>query len=240
MPTENIEMMIEGGKATAVPAISQKLGPLKINIQQVLQDVNKKTASLEGMQVPVKLAVDTKTKEYKIEIGTPPTTELIKKELGLQKGSGTPDKQKIANISIEQCIKISKMKMDSMFTDNLKSALKSVTGSCNSLGILIEGKTSDQIKKEIDSGMYNNEIESEKTECSEEKKKILQAQLKEVQERITKELEKLKAAEAAPKEEKKEEVAVEAPKEEGVPGKTTPGKEAKATETKKPEAEKKK
>lgn len=242
---EIIEMLAEGGKAVANPALSQKLGPMKINIQQVLQDVNKKTASFKGMQVPVKLMVDTKTKEYKIEIGTPPTSEIIKKELGLQKGSGTPDKQKVANISIETCIKIAKMKIDSMFTDNLKSALKSITGSCNSLGVLIEGKPSSQIRIDIDSGMYDKEINSEKTEPSEDKNKLLQVQLKEVQERITKELEKLKAAEAEAvgvKEEKKEEVAEEVTKEAAATGKAPSGKEAKAPEkeAKKPEAEKEK
>jgi len=244
MSSETIDLMIEGGKAVASPAVSQKLGPMKINIQQVLQDINKKTASFKGMQVPVKLAVDKKTKEYTIEIGTPPTSELIKKELSLGKGSGTPDKQKIANISIEQCIKIAKMKIDSMFTDNLKSALKSVTGSCNSLGVLIEGKNSNQIRIDIDSGVYDNEINSEKTEPSEDKKKLLQIQLKETQERIAKELEKLKAAEAEvaeAKEEKKEEVVEEAPKEAAVPGKAPPGKEAKTPEkeAKKPEEKKK-
>jgi len=243
MSNETIEMLIEGGKAVAGPVVGQKLGPLKINIQQVLQDVNKKTESFKGMQVPVKLFVDTKTKEYKIEIGTPPTSELIKKEVGLQKGSGTPDKQKVANISIEQCIKVAKMKMDTMYTDNLKSALKSVVGSCNSLGVLIDGKISSQIRVDIDNGVYDNEINSEKTEPSEDKKKLLQTQLKEVQEKITKELEKLKAAEAEAvgvKEEKKEEVVEGAPKEEGATGKAPAGKEAKSAEVKKPETEKKK
>ncbi|MBI2499657.1 50S ribosomal protein L11 [Candidatus Woesearchaeota archaeon] len=243
MSNETIEMLVEGGKAVAGPVVGQKLGPLKINIQQVLQDVNKKTEPFKGMQVPIKLIVDTKSKEYKIEVGTPPTSELIKKELGLQKGSGTPDKQKVANISIEQCIKIAKMKMDGMYTDNLKSALKSVVGSCNSLGVLIEGKNSNQIRIDIDNGIYDNEINSEKTEPTEDKKKSLQIQLKEVQEKITKELEKLKAAEAEAvgvKEEKKEEVAGETPKEEGTVGKAPAGKEAKAPEAKKPETEKKK
>ncbi|MEK6952033.1 MAG: 50S ribosomal protein L11 [Nanoarchaeota archaeon] len=248
MSNETIDLMIDGGNAKPNATISQKLGPMKMNISQIMSDVNKKTESFKGMQVPVKLFVDTKTKEYKIEIGTPPTSELIKKETGLQKGSGTPDKQKVANISIEQCIKIAKMKMDGMYTDNLKSALKSVVGSCNSLGVLIEGKISSQIRIDIDNGVYDKEINSEKTEASDEKKKLLQTQLKEVQERITKELEKLKAAEAEAvgvKEEKKEEVVEGTPKEEAAtgkapPGKAVSGKEAKSAEVKKPETEKKK
>ena len=183
------------------------------------------------MQVPVKLKIDTKSKEVSdIEVGTPATTQLIKKELNLEKGSGQPNKEKIANISIEQCIKIAKMKKDAMFTDNLKQAVKTVAGSCNSLGVLIEGKTSDQIVKDINEGKFDKKIQEEKTELSEERKKELQNQLKEMQEELAKQLEKLKAAKqkeepkAEQPEAQKEEVKEEAKEEK---------KEVKKEETKK-------
>ena len=212
--------MVEAGKATPGQAVSQKLGPMGIKISDVMNKVNEKTASFKGMQVPVKLKVDTKTKEVNIEVGTPPTTQLIKKELKLEKGSGQPDKEKVANISIEQCIKIAKMKIENMHTEKLKQAVKSVVGSCNSLGVLIEGKIAPETEKDIEDGKYNKEILEERTETPEEKKKILAEQLIEMQKELKKRAEKLKAtlAEATPKveekkEEEKKEVKEEKPKE---------------------------
>ncbi len=235
---ETIDMLVDGGKATPTPAVAQKLGPMKINIGEVMNKINEKTSSFQGMQVPVKININ-KDKSFDISVGTPPTSDLIKKELKLEKGSGTPDKQKVANISIEECIKIAKMKIGSMYTDNLKSAVKSIAGSCNSLGVLIEGKSASEICKEIEKGEYDSEINFEKTEPSEEKKKILKKQLKEVQAEITKKLEKLKAVEEAEKEAvtivETEEVKAEKieEKEAEKEGQVEKAKEAKIKEEKK-------
>ena len=102
MGKEIIEMLVDGGKAKADASVAQKLGPMKINIQNVLNKINEKTESFNGMKVPVKLTVDKDTKEFEVSIGTPPIAELIKKEFNLKKGSSFPDKDKVANISIEQ------------------------------------------------------------------------------------------------------------------------------------------
>src|SRR3989344_3337206 len=155
MPAETVDLMVEAGKAAPTQTIAQKLGPMGIKISDVMNKINEKTSSFKGMQVPIKLKIDTKTKEVTVEVGTPPTTQLIKKELKLEKGSGQPDKEKIANISIEQCIKIAKMKIENMHTDKLKQAIKSVVGSCNSLGVLIEGKIASDTERDIEEGKYN-------------------------------------------------------------------------------------
>ena len=196
--TETLDLMVEGGKATPNATIAQKLGPMGINIAQVMSRVNEKTASFKGMQVPVKLKLDTKAKEVTdIEVGTPPTTELIKKELGLEKGSGQPNREKVGNMAIEQCIKIATMKRDAMFSNSLKTAVKTVIGSCGSLGVLVEGKEAREIEKEVNSGKYDKEINEAKTEITQEKKKELLIQLEEKKKELAKELEKLKAAAAA-------------------------------------------
>ncbi len=229
--------MVEGGKATVGPAVAQKLGPLKINMQEVLTKVNEKTQAFKGMQVPVKLTVDTETKEVEVEVGTPPTCELIKKELKLEKGSGEPNKKKVANMSIEQVIKVAKMKQESFFTKNKTSAVKCVIGSANSLGILVEGKTGEELVPKINGGKFKEEIEKGETETSPEKIKNLDLQLKQKQAELDKEFAKLEAAkEEEKKEEPKEEVKEgEAPKE----GEEKPaeGEEAKPEE-KKEEAKK--
>src|SRR3989344_201296 len=167
---EIIEILVEGGKAKADASLAQRLGPMKINIQEVLKVINEKTHSFNGMRVPVKIIVDPETKDFEISIGTPPISELIKKELNLQKGSSFPNKDKVFNIGIEQAIKIAKMKESSILHNSLKSVVKTVIGSCNSLGILVEGKKSDEIGKDIDEGKYDKEINSVKTEMDESKK----------------------------------------------------------------------
>ncbi len=202
MPIESIDLLIEGGKAAPGPAVAQKLGPAGINIGEVMSRINEKTSSFKGMQVPVKLKVDTKTKEVDIEVGVPPTTQLIKKELNLQKGASKPQLEKVANISIEQCINVAKMKIENMYTNDLKKAVKSVMGSCNSLGVLIEGKPAVETIKDVESGKYDREISEERTEVSAEKKKILASQLEKVQEELNKEIERLKLAQKAAEEAK--------------------------------------
>ncbi|HLC99052.1 MAG TPA: 50S ribosomal protein L11, partial [Candidatus Nanoarchaeia archaeon] len=106
MPKQTVEALVNGGQATAAPPLGPALGPLGVNIGQVISDINKKTADFKGMQVPVKIIVDTDTKKFDITIGTPPASALIKKEAKIEKGSGNPLADKIADLKIEQIIKI--------------------------------------------------------------------------------------------------------------------------------------
>lgn len=239
MSKETIDLMVEGGKAAATPAVSQKLGPMKINIPNVLSEINKKTDSFKGIQVPVKIIIDKNTKSFEIEVGTPPTSELIKKELKLEKGAGEPNKTKIGNLSIEQVIKIAKMKKDSMYTNSLTAAVKSVIGSAHSMGILTEGKQAPDLIPKITGGKFKKEIDEEKTETPKEKISILQQQLKQVQIELEKEFAKLKAVEEAEKAavEVKPKEAAEVPGAEKKP-ETAPaaGEEAAKGEVKKEEA----
>lgn len=179
-----IEVLVEGGKASPAPPLGPKLGELKMNVAEVVNEINKMTASFKGMKVPVKVDVNDKTKEYKISIGTPPTSELLKKEIGIEKASGEPNKQKAANMAIEQIIKVAKMKMTSLSAHDLKNAVKIVVGNCSSMGILIEGKEPKVIIKEINDGKYDSEIKAEKTEADDEKIRRLKEETKALQKAI--------------------------------------------------------
>lgn len=194
MAKEKIEVLVEGGKATAAPPLGPALGPMKVNIGEVVAEINKKTSAFKGMKVPVSVIIDTETKKFDIEIGTPPTSQLIKKELNLQKASAIPNKDKVANMSIEQVIKIAKMKSDSFLINNLKSAVKTVVGSANAAGVLVEGKTAVEINPDIDAGKFDKEIQAETTEHPAEKNEILKTQLAEVRKQFAGELEKIAAA----------------------------------------------
>jgi len=214
MPEQVVDLIVEGGQAKAGPALAQPLAPLGVNIQEIVTKINEKTSSFKGMKVPVKITVDINSKTSEIEVGSPPISELIKKEIKLDKGSGEPNKNKIANLGIEQVIKLAKMKEDSMLVNNLKSGVKSVIGSCNSAGILVEGKNSVEINKDVDSGVFDTQINEEKTEVTPEKAEQLAKVLKSVQKKIEKEMEKEKAEkEAEEAERKKIEEAAAAEKE---------------------------
>ena len=182
------------------PALSQKLGPVGIPINSVIQKVNEATKDMKGMKVPVELDVNPSTKEFVVRVFSPPTSELIKKEIGIEKGSGQQKNIKIANVSIEQIISVTKIKFPNLLCKNMKSAVKTVIGSCLSLGILIENKSPQEMIKEIDGGKYDTEILQEKSQTSGEKKKLLDeffSKIQVEQDKILKQQEAAKESEEA-------------------------------------------
>ncbi|MEM4259529.1 MAG: 50S ribosomal protein L11 [Candidatus Pacearchaeota archaeon] len=218
-----VKFIVDGGKMTPGPAIAQQLGPMGINLGKVISDVNVATKDFTGMKVPIELDVDPKTKTYKIKVLSPPAAELIKKEIGVEAGSGEPGKFKVGNISFERIISIAKTKMPNLLAKDLRSAIKLIVGTCVSLGVLIDNKNAKDIEKDIESGIYDNEIKNEITEPSEEKKKKLSeffAVLKAKQEKEKKALEEAKAAEEAAK------AAAAAAAPGAAPGAATPGAQA--------------
>ena len=141
MAREKVEALVEGGKATAAPPLGPALGPMGSQHRvQVIAEINKKTASFAGMQVPVKIMIDKETKEFDITIGTPPASGLIKKEANIEKASGKPKHEMVADILIEQIIKVAKMKETATLGKSLKEKVKEIVGTCQSMGILVEGK----------------------------------------------------------------------------------------------------
>jgi large subunit ribosomal protein L11 len=184
MATETVEALIEGGKATAAPPLGPALGPLGLNIGQVISDINKKTESFKGMQVPIKIIADKAAKTYEITVGTPPSSALIKKEAGIEKGSGKQLLEHVADLRIEQIIKIAKMKEGNLHGKTPKARVKEIIGTCNSMGVMVEGKHAKDALHEVEEGKFDQKIASGKTELSaaelkqlEEERKALQAEL---------------------------------------------------------------
>ncbi len=207
MSKEIVDVIIEGGKASAGAAMGKAFGPLGVNLPEILNVINEKTKDFGGMKVPVKVIVETEDKSFEVEIGSPSASELIKKEINLQKGSGDQANEKVGNLSIEQIIKIARMKKDSMLANNLKSAVKMIIGSCQSLGILIESKDAKNTSNDVAAGKYDKEINEEKTETSPEKLEKLTKELKDIKSRqaaLKKEAEEAEEAEKAAEEESKD------------------------------------
>jgi len=186
MGKQSVDVMISGGKATAAPPLGPALGPLGVNIGQVVSEINKKTASFKGMQVPVKVTVDDETRAFEISIGTPPASALIKKEAQIEKGSGNALTDKVADLKIEQIIKIAKMKEDALLGKTLKEKVKEIVGTCQSIGVLVEGIPAPEALKAISEGKYDTEITQEKTELSKEEEKELAEEKKKLEEDIKK------------------------------------------------------
>lgn len=178
MADTSIDVLIEGGKATAAPPLGPALGPLGVPIGQVVNDINTKTKDFKGMQVPVTVKVDNDTKEYTIKIGTPPASALIKQESNLKTASGTPGTDYIGNLRIEQIIKIAIMKEDDLSGKNLKNKVKEVVGTCTSMGVKINNDVPAKAIEKINAGVYDNEITNRKTKISEEERKRLEEEQK--------------------------------------------------------------
>ena len=150
-----VELLVSGGQATAGPPLGPALGPLGLNVMAVVNKINELTKDYSGMKVPVKVAVDVENKEFEVSIGTPTTSALVVSELKLQKGSGTPNTQKVGNLTMEQLLRIAKIKRQELLAKTLKAAAKEVLGSCVSMGVTVEDKDPREIQRDIDEGRYD-------------------------------------------------------------------------------------
>ena len=152
MASQVVEILVDGGKATPGPPLGPALGPLGVNVGEVVKVINEKTKAYAGIQVPVKVTVDPATRKFDISIGTPPTAALIKKELGIAKGASESKKQKVGNLSIEQVKKIGEMKAPNSISYDLKGVVLEVLGTCVSIGVTVDGKDPKEVQKLIKNG----------------------------------------------------------------------------------------
>ena len=110
------------------------------------------------MKVPVKITVDTNNKEFEVSVGTPTTSALLVSELGVTKGSSVPNTEKIGDLSLEQILKIAKMKREDVLSGDLKAAVKEVLGTAGSMGVTVTGKDPREVQREITEGIHDNVI----------------------------------------------------------------------------------
>ncbi len=113
------------------------------------------------MKVPVKVLVDVDDKSFEVEVGTPTTSALIVKELGVEKGSGTPKATKVGNLSPEQIVKIAEMKRTDSYSKTVIAAVKEVAGACVSMGVTVDSKEPKEFIKDLDKGLYEKALKGE-------------------------------------------------------------------------------
>ncbi len=149
-----VQALVEGGKASAGPPLGPALGPTGVNLYQVVQKINELTENFKKLKVPVTVIVNPDDKTFEVEVGVPPTSALILSEVGVEKGSSEPDKSKIGDLSMESVVKIAKMKSDNLMANTLERAVRTVLGTCVSLGVTIEGKDPREAQREVLEGVY--------------------------------------------------------------------------------------
>jgi len=150
-----IEVLVPGGQANPGPPLGPELGPTPVDVQAVVQEINDQTAAFDGTEVPVTVDYDDDG-SFGIDVGVPPTAALIKDEAGFETGSGEPQENFVADLSVEQVKTIAEQKHPDLLSYDLKNAAKEVVGTCTSLGVTIEGNNPREFKQRLDDGEYDD------------------------------------------------------------------------------------
>ncbi len=146
-----VEVLVPGGQASPGPPLGPAIGPLGLNVKQVVDKINEATKDYEGLSVPVKIIVK-EDRSFEIEVGIPPVSALIKRELGIEKGSSNPGREFVGNLTMEQLLNIARIKKQQSLSYTLREVVKEVLGTCNSMGITVEGKSPKEFTRLIEEG----------------------------------------------------------------------------------------
>lgn len=155
---QTISSLVTGGEASAGPPLGPALGPMGVNILQIISAINEQTKEFQGMKIPVTVSVDADTKKWEIEVGIPSASALLLKDAGIQKGSGTSGTEWVGEVSVDMIAKIAKVKLETSYASSLKSVAKQIVGTCVSLGIKVEGKTPKEFTAEINEGKWDSKL----------------------------------------------------------------------------------
>lgn len=153
--TETIQVLVPGGQATPGPPLGPELGPTDVDVQAVVQAINDETAAFDGTEVPVTITYEDDG-SFELEIGVPPTAALIKDVANFDTGSGTPQSDFVANLTVEQVKTIAEQKLPDLLAYDIKNAAKEVGGTCVTLGVTIEDDNPREFAAKVDAGEYDD------------------------------------------------------------------------------------
>ena len=134
--TAVVKLQLEAGKATPGPPVGSTLGPHGINLGMFTKEFNEKTASQAGLVIPVVVTIYA-DRSFSFELKTPPAAILIKKAIGLDKGSAVPNKTKVGKITMSQIRQIAETKMPDLNCTSIESAMSMVAGAARSMGVTV-------------------------------------------------------------------------------------------------------
>ena len=131
-----VKLQIPAGKATPAPPVGPALGQHGVNISMFIKEFNERTKDQAGFKIPVIITVYA-DRSFTFVTKTPPTPTLILKTLGIEKGSGVPNKDKVATITTAQVREIAEKKMPDLNAASIEAAMSNVAGTCRSMGITV-------------------------------------------------------------------------------------------------------
>ena len=131
-----VKIQIPAGKATPAPPIGSVLGPKGINIAGFVKEFNDRTASQAGFIIPCVITI-YEDRSFTFVLKTPPAAVLIRKEAGIEKGSGKPNKEKVAKLTMSQVRKIAEIKLPDLTASNIDSAMSMIAGTARSMGVQV-------------------------------------------------------------------------------------------------------
>lgn len=134
--TGMIKLQLPAGKATPAPPVGPALGQHGVNIMGFCKEFNAKTANQAGLIIPVVITV-YQDRSFSFILKTPPAAVLIKKELGIESGSGVPNRTKVGSISKEQVRKIAELKMPDLNAASIETAMSMIEGTARSMGVTV-------------------------------------------------------------------------------------------------------
>lgn len=132
-----VKLQIPAGKATPAPPVGPALGQHGVNIAQFVKEFNERTAKDVGLVIPVVISVYA-DRTYSFITKTPPVPVLLKKACKIESGSGKPNRDKVAKISWEECLKIAEIKLVDTNASDLEACARMVAGTARSMGIVVE------------------------------------------------------------------------------------------------------
>ncbi|MFD1512425.1 50S ribosomal protein L11 [Halomarina rubra] len=154
-----IEVLVPGGQANPGPPLGPELGPTPVDVQAVVSEINEQTAAFDGTEVPVTVTYDDDG-SFDIDVGVPPTAALVKDELGFETGSGRPQAEFVADMSIDQLVTVAEQKLPDLLAYDTRGAAKEVAGTCVSLGVTIEGEDARTFKQRVADGEFDEQLGS--------------------------------------------------------------------------------
>jgi large subunit ribosomal protein L11 len=137
---DEVSVLVEGGKATPGNPLGPALGPLGVNVVQVVQQINEQTKGFAGMRVPVVIRVDPATRAFTLVVGRPPVAALLLKESGKEKGSGKAKTETIGDVSLDAIRRIAEAKGEDLYGRSAEEKVNQVIGTCVSMGLTVDGQ----------------------------------------------------------------------------------------------------
>jgi large subunit ribosomal protein L11 len=158
MVEKSFNFIVPGGQASGGPPIGPALGPLGVNIMAIVGEINQLTGEYKGTPVPVDVIIDTDTREFRVKVGMLSTFALLTQALKIQKGSATPQASKVGNLTFEELVSVAKKKREGLYAASLKSSVREVLGTCQSMGVTVDGKEAKEVQDLIKGGTYNEQL----------------------------------------------------------------------------------